>query len=132
APELLVRRAGQPERLVVPDRFAAITQRARLGNEHGAQESAWSGPLLWTVLTESGAIDLAKPAEQVRLMVKVTGADGYAVTIAAAELSPEFAGRQVQLAGHRDGTKLDLPRLVVPGEKRAGRSVRDVVRIDVE
>jgi len=51
-----------------------------------------------------------------------------------AEISPQFAGRPIQLADH--STELLLPdhglRLVVPGDKPAAGSVRDVVRIDIE
>jgi hypothetical protein len=86
------------------------------------------------VLTAAGAIDPAKPAEAVRLTVRVTGADGYVVVLAMAELSPQFAARPIQLADQMNGAAIpdQALRLVVPGEQRAGRSVRDVVRVDIE
>jgi len=66
--------------------------------------------------------------------VRITGSDGYAAVVALAELAPQFAGRQVQLAHHLNGAPLTdgAFRLIVPGDRRAGRSVRDVVRIVVE
>jgi hypothetical protein len=66
--------------------------------------------------------------------VRVTGADGYAAVIALAEIAPQFAGRPIQLADHMNGAPIPAPglRLIVPGDRRGGRSVRDVVRIDFD
>ncbi len=137
APGVLVQRRGAPARLVATDRLAVLapfTQTLPPAPGHGNGATAWTGPLLWDVLTAAGAIDPTQPAGQVRLAVRVTGADGYVATIALAELSPEFAGRPIQLATHMNGVALAEGglRLVVPGDKRGGRSVRDVVRIDIE
>jgi ABC-type molybdate transport system substrate-binding protein len=134
---LLVQRAGNAARLLTPDRLDALkpaTQNVTFTTEHGAQSAEWTGPPLWDVLVAAGAIDPTKPAESVRLSVRVTGADGYTALLALAELSPEFAGRPILLAERMNGALLgnQALRLIVPGEHRAGRSVRDVVRIDVE
>ena len=47
---------------------------------------------------------------------------------------PQFAGRPIQLANRVNGAPIADQglRLIVPGERRGGRSVRDVVRIDIE
>ena len=75
----------------------------------------------------------AKFRDQVHQAVVVTGSDGYSVVLALGEISPEFEGKQVIVAGRQDGQPLGVGhfRLVVPGEKRAGRSARDLVRISV-
>lgn len=75
-----------------------------------------------------------KPAEQVRLVVRVTGADGYTAVIALGEMAPQFAGHPIQIADHMNAAPIPDHglRLVVPGDKRGGRSVRDVVRIEIE
>jgi hypothetical protein len=108
----------------------AISQHAAI--EHEDRE--WTGPLLWDVLADAGVVDPAKPAEAVHLAVHVIGADGYTAVFGLAELSPQFAGRPIQLAERVNGAPIpgDGLRLIVPGEHRGGRSVRDVVRIDVE
>ena len=134
---VLIERAGQPPKLLTPEHVAGlkpITQRVSFTSEHGEQQNEWSGPLLWDVLTDAGAIDPAKPADEVHMIVRVTGADGYAATFAAGEFAPEFANHPIQLADHMNGAALPNQslRLVVPGDKRGGRSVRDVVRIDIE
>ena len=63
--------------------------------------------------------------------VIVTGQDGYSATIGMGEIDPEFENKQVILATERDGKAIDIPRLAIPGDKRAGRSVRDVASIVV-
>jgi molybdate transport system substrate-binding protein len=137
SPGLLVQRAGQASRVISAARVAtlkAITQRVGFMTERGEQQREWTGPLLWDVLLASGAIDSVKPGEQVRLAARVTGADGYTAVIALAEIAPQFAGRPVQLADHMDGALIPdkALRLVVPGDRRGGRSVRDVIRIDID
>ena len=135
-PGLLVQRAGQPARQFTPAALAALkplTQRLALATEHGTQPADWTGPLLWDVIAATGLVDPAQPAAQVRLTIRVTGADGYTAVFALGEIAPDFAARPVQLADRRDGAPLTGgPRLVVPGEKRGGRSVRDVIRIDID
>ena len=51
-----------------------------------------------------------------------------------AELSPQFAGKAIQLADQMNGAPIpgEGLRLMVPGEHRGGRSLRDVVRSDLE
>jgi ABC-type molybdate transport system substrate-binding protein len=137
SPGLLIQVAGAPTRLVSPERIARLphlTQRVGFMTGHGEQQNEWSGPLLWDVLVESGAVDPAKPADQVHLAVRVTGADGYVAIIALAEIAPQFAGRPIQIADGMNGTSLphQALRLIVPGDRRGGRSVRDVVRIDID
>ena len=67
--------------------------------------------------------------------VFVVGADGYRVVFALAELDAAFTDRIVLLADKRDGAALpDNARpyqLIVPGEKRPARWVRQVVSIEV-
>jgi hypothetical protein len=110
-----------------------ITQAVTFATEHGERQAEWTGPLLWDVLVASGVLDPVKVSEQPRLVVRVTGSDGYSAVIAAAEIAPQFAGRAVQLADHMNGAPVTDGglRLVVPGDRRGGRSVRDVMRIDI-
>jgi len=139
APQLsgiLVQRGGQASRAISHERLATLphfTQRVAFMTGQGEQQNEWTGPLLWDVLVASGAVDPAKPAEQVHLAVRVTGADGYVAVIALSEIAPQFAGRPIQMADRMNGSAFpdQALRLIVPGERRGGRSVRDVVRIDI-
>jgi hypothetical protein len=133
---LLVERAGQPSKTLSPEQIAAlkpITQAASFITARGEQNE-WTGPLLWDVLGASGVLGSATPREQAHLAVRVTGADGYSAIVSVGEISPQFLGLPIQLADRLNGAPLadHALRLIVPGDQVGGRSVRDVVRIDVE
>jgi hypothetical protein len=93
----------------------------------------FEGPLLWAVLTEAHALTFAKTGDQVRQAVTLTGSDGYTAVLGLGEISPDFEGKQVILADRVDGKPLGLDhlRVIVPGDGKAGRSVRDIVAIAV-
>ena len=54
--------------------------------------------------------------------------------ISLGEISPQFADRPILLADQLNGAPLPehALRLIVPGDRLGGRSVRDVVRIAIE
>ena len=60
------------------------------------------------------------------------GRDGYAVALAIGEIDPRMEGKSVLVAVARDGQPLPALRLVVPGDAHAGRSVRDLVGIEIK
>ncbi len=95
--------------------------------------SSFDGPPLWSLLNASGALTNTPPRALVHEAVRVTGADGYVAVLALGEISPDFEGKQVILADRQDGKPLPDGqwRLVVPGDKRGGRSVRDVTAITI-
>ena len=137
APSLTIQRSDQPAIAVTPERLAAIptlTQTVTFEPARGGQPITWSGPLLWTVLEATGVVEGIRAADTAKLMVRVIGADGYFAVFALAELAPSYANRPIQLALRQGETSLPggARRLVVPGEGRAGRSVRDVVRIEIQ
>ena len=93
------------------------------------------GPKLADVLMRAGAPSgEALRGANLRRGVLVRGADGYAVLFSLAELDPGLGGRNVILAQQCDEHIIpaqDGPvRLVVEGDKRPARSVRQVVRIE--
>jgi DMSO/TMAO reductase YedYZ molybdopterin-dependent catalytic subunit len=114
-------------------KLPAVNLTVSFMTEHGERKAALSGPLLWDVLTKAGAIDTSKPRETTREIITVAGSDNYAAALAVGEISPEFEGKEVILATGMDGKPLDPGHLhvVVPLDKRGGRSVRDVVKIEV-
>jgi hypothetical protein len=66
----------------------------------------------------------------------VSAADGYKVAFALAEIDPAFATRQIILADKRDGKPLDAKegpfRIVVPGDKRPARWIRQVRELRIK
>ncbi len=115
-------------------KLPTVSLAVSFGTEHGQREASFQGPLLWDVLAQTGAIDASRPREQVRGIVLIEGRDGYTATLALGEIAPDFEGKQVILAGHMDGQALEPGhwRIIVPADRRGGRSVRDVVRIAVK
>jgi DMSO/TMAO reductase YedYZ molybdopterin-dependent catalytic subunit len=68
-------------------------------------------------------------------VVVVVGQDGYRVVLALPEVDERFTDQQVLIATGHDGHGL-IPdhgplRLIVPRDKRPGRWVRQVVRVEV-
>ena len=133
-PSLLVRRTGQVARRVALARLPPARLHVDADPAHKTPARDWSGARLWDVLVAAGAVEPSKPAGQVREIVRITGADGYTAVLGLGEIAPEFANHPVLLADHLDDAAIphEAWRLIVPGEQRLGRSVRDVMRIDVE
>jgi len=122
--------------VLTPARLAGlpvVTETVSFGTDHGESTATYSGPLLWAVLQAGGAVGGDMPKAAVREYAVVTGADGYRAVVALGEVSPAFENKEVILATRVNGEALGPghDRLVVPGERRGGRSVRDVVRIAV-
>ena len=67
--------------------------------------------------------------------VIVTGADGYRVSFGLAEFDPDFTDRVAILADKRDGEALPANaapfQLILSGEKRPARWVRQVISIEL-
>lgn len=65
----------------------------------------------------------------------IKAADGYEVLFALPEIDPEFASRTILLADSVDGHPLPQGvgpyRIIVPGEKKPARWIRDVKSIEV-
>jgi DMSO/TMAO reductase YedYZ molybdopterin-dependent catalytic subunit len=115
-------------------RLPAQKMTASFISGQGQRTATYVGPLLWDVLEQAKAIDPAVHQSQVSHFVVLTGRDGYRAVLALAELAPEFEGKQIILAQQMDGNPLgnEHLRVVVPADKRGGRSVRDIVRIEVK
>ncbi len=111
----------------------AVTVNADFGTDHGPFKAVFSGPLLWVVLQDAAAVDPKQPKLAVQGSILITGSDGYSALLALSEIAPLFEGKQVILATAMNGKRLGAQhlRIVVPGDVKGGRSVRDVVSIAV-
>jgi hypothetical protein len=121
---------------VTPDLLAqlpAVPVTVSFESEHGARQASFEGPLLWTLLNRLGAVDVAAAREGVRQTLLISGRDGYTAVLALAEIAPAFEGKQVILAVRMNGELLEPGhfRIVVPGDRRGGRSVRDFSRVEI-
>jgi DMSO/TMAO reductase YedYZ molybdopterin-dependent catalytic subunit len=132
--------AGQiknARQLTVDDlrKMPATTVSVSFVTGHGPVTGTFSGVLLWTLLSDAVLVDGPGKGAALRHVIAITGQDGYSVALSFGELSPDFEGKSVILALTKDGKPLDPKegiRLVVPGDKHAGRSVRGVLKITVQ
>ena len=116
------------------EKLPAIDLQVSFQTSHGPQQANYTGALLWTLLKGAEpAGGGADPKMHTRQTIAVTGRDGYVAVLARAEIDPEFEGKKVIVAYRKDGQQLNGGelRLVVPGDHRGGRSVQDILRIEV-
>jgi len=102
------------------------------------KEIIYSGTPLVEVLKAGGLLldsDMAAIRETVTMTVLVEATDGYRAVFSLAELDPELIDRVVLLADTKDGQPLPRRegpfRIIVPGEKRPTRWVRQVKAVTV-
>lgn len=115
--------------------LAKLPQHSVHAEAHGHAVEC-TGPSLIDVVGSVGAANgEALRGKNLALYVRVSGADGYRAVFALAELDPGFRSDVPIVTASCDGHALDAKdgpfRIVVPGEKRPARWVRQVTAIDV-
>ena len=127
-----------PSPVVVPldaASLAALPREAVATTAHGETLQCEGVPL--SALMQAAGAMPAEPLRGAQLgrYVQVDGRDGGRVVFALAEFDPTLGNRAAFLVDRCDGELLDEKagplRLVVPGEARAARSVRQVRAITV-
>jgi hypothetical protein len=136
APDWAVRIEGQVRRpisLTVVDLRGMPAHPLHIAFEtaRGRHEGDFSGPLLLDVVNAAGIVDEGDERTHLRHTILVTGSDGYGAALAIGEIDPAHENKPVIVADLEDGKPLGAPRLIVPGDGHGGRSVHDVVAIEV-
>ncbi|MBX3282468.1 MAG: molybdopterin-dependent oxidoreductase [Acidobacteria bacterium] len=117
---------------------AELTKLGRISlslKDHGA-DANFEGVPLFEVLKLAG-VEFGESLRGKRLttFLLVEAADGYRVVIALPELDSSFTDKRVILADKRDGKPLTAKsgpwQIVVEGDKRAGRWVRQVIKLRI-
>ena len=102
---------------------------------HDDAPSIWEGVALVEVLRRQGApVGEKLRGGALASVVRITAKDGYQVVFSLSELDSAFGKTVAILVDMQDGKPLGAAgpfRLVVPGDSRAGRWPRNVVRIEV-
>ena len=138
-PTASLRISGKVERpLVIGEADLQTLPRKRLTvtDDKGARVT-YDGVPVVELLRRAG-VPFGKQLKGVRMRsyVIVEASDGYQVVFALPEIDPDFTDRVTMLADRRDGHPLASPegpfRLIVAGEKRHARWVREVITLDVE
>jgi hypothetical protein len=116
--------------------LAALPQQTVKATDHGTP-ATFEGVLLNDILAK-----VATPAGEkfhstaASYYVLVEANDGYRAVFGWAELDPSFTDRKVYVATRRDGKPLPDSagpfQLVVPGEKRGARWVRQVKSLTIK
>jgi len=99
----------------------------------GPSSGRYKGPLLWDVLTSNKVFEgLEHNAELAQVFV-VRGRDGYRIAFSVGEIHPDFGKAPMMVATEVDGKPFaDSLRVIVPGDTRGARNVRDVVAIELQ
>jgi len=100
--------------------------------ERGTTNASFTGVLLWSLIEAAGGIDDAEKGAPVRHAIRITASDKYVVVTSTGEVSPDFGNKGTLVAYERDGKPLSAVQIVMPGDKRGGRNIHDVVSITVE
>lgn len=116
--------------------IADMKQVVVMAKAHDGAVHRYSGVSIADLLTKAGVLlgDSAK-RKTVTSYIIVTAADNYKAIYAMTEIDPLFASRTIILASREDKKPLkgeDSPfQMVVPGEKKHARWVRQVTGIEV-
>jgi DMSO/TMAO reductase YedYZ molybdopterin-dependent catalytic subunit len=114
----------------------ALPRHDVTARSHDGKESRYEGVLLHDVLQKAGVtsgVELRGAA--LTLYLSVEAADGYRAIFTLPEIDPAFTDRTILLADRCDGSPLTTRegpiQVIVPGEKRHARWVRQVTKLRV-
>jgi DMSO/TMAO reductase YedYZ molybdopterin-dependent catalytic subunit len=118
------------------DQLAKLPRQTVRAKGHDGVEAQFEGVPLIEILAKAGvATGQALRGPAMAQYVIVEAADGYRAAFAVAELDPAFTDRVTLLADHRDGKPLSAQsgplQIIVPGEKKHARWVRQVITLKV-
>jgi hypothetical protein len=120
---------------ITPDELRALppqTESVTFESGTGPQSHTYVGAMLNDVVSAADPIvDTSAKNPLLSLAIRATGADGYTVALAWAEVLPDFTATPVLIAYTEDEIPLDRPRLVVPGDIEGGRYVTDLSELRV-
>lgn len=127
-------RLKHPVKLSLADLRKMPAEQSQITSERGSVNS-YTGVRLWALLSDAGGgIDDADKSAVLHHVIRITARDGYFIVISTGEIAPDFGGKPALIAYLQDDKPLGeaAPRLVMPGDKRGGRNVREVATISVE
>jgi DMSO/TMAO reductase YedYZ molybdopterin-dependent catalytic subunit len=118
------------------DQLAKLPRQTVRAKGHDGVDSQFEGVPLIEILAKAGVpTGQALRGPAMAQYVIVEAADGYRAAFAVAELDPAFTDRVILLADHRDGKPLSTQsgplEIIVPGEKKHARWVRQVITLKV-
>ena len=114
----------------------ATTQDISQKTGKGTMTGKFTGVLLWTLLQDAGIkTTQGLKNDIIRHTVLITASDGYSTLLSTGELDPEFGGEPAMIAYAKDDKPLEdrdgFAKLLILGDKSAGRAISGVVSIEV-
>ncbi len=101
--------------------------------EKGAFAGTFHGVLLWTLVNGAGLVNgSARHAILLHGIIVSAASDDYGALVSLGEIHSELGNERVILATEKDGQPLAQPILIVPGDAKAARDVRNVTDIYVQ
>jgi hypothetical protein len=135
APDSLVIEYGGTRTVLHAADLAALPRQQVRGSLHGGPEHEFSGPSLAAVLTRGG-VTLGGRGRALAQYLVVVAADSYRTVLSAGELDSTLTGRVPLVVDRQDGQPLPASdgtwRVIVPGDRRPARWVRQLVRLQIE
>ena len=136
SPTLLVKGAVKQELHLTPADLKAMPRAKVTAKGHDGTTHEYEGVTLASLLAKAGAPQTGDlRGKSMALCVVAEGSDGYRAAFSLAELDSDFAAESVLVAETSDGKDLGPDqgplRLVVPGDKRQGRWVRQLKSLSI-
>jgi len=112
------------------------TLEATFQSGQTTEKHTYKGVRLVVLMNQYGPkLNDQRKNDKLRKYVVISAKDGYEVVVAWGELDPEFGNAPILLAWEEDGKLLEDKngpfRLVVPTDKRGGRYVSGVIKIEM-
>jgi len=116
--------------------FQKFKQVSVVYKDKAGKDHTYAGVALADILQKAGVTTgAALRGHNLTKYVMAEAADGYQVIFALVELDKEFTDKQIILADKVDGNALPATegpfRIIVPDEKKAARSIRQVTGLKV-
>ncbi|WNG85320.1 molybdopterin-dependent oxidoreductase [Mycobacterium sp. ITM-2016-00317] len=112
--------------------FQHHTQPVAVAAEGGTQRHVYIGATVESLLFTANPRGVDGQSHPfLTIAIVATGADGYAATLAWTEVLSEGTPSPALIAWAEDGTPLEQPRLVVPGDRNGARQVKDLTELKV-
>ena len=123
--------------IITASSFAAMKQTTVKGKAHDGKDHEFTGVLLSDIVNAAGALpDNKLNGKSLAKYILVKAADGYRAVIAFPEINAEFNDKNIILADKEDGKplvdKTGPYQIIIPGEKKWGRWVRQVTGIEIQ
>jgi len=128
---------GKPAIAITAASLAALPRKDVRAATHDEPLSTWQGVALVDVLRQAGApLDKQLRGREMAKFVRITASDGYQIVFSLAELDAGFGNTTMLLVDRHEGKALSAEegpfRLVVPGDKRAARWLRNLRSIELD